>query len=247
MGEPVRVQVDGGNARLVLNRPERRNALSHQLLVALAEALKSPTCANSTAVTITGAGSSFSAGADAKELTGTIEDLRVDDDIARVTDAIRALHVPVTALVNGPCMGGAVDIVLACDDRIASPQAVFQVPATRLSLLYNPVAVQHMVARYGAELVARILADGERFDANEALAAGMVSAIEGETPSELPEHVPEPSDPGPVARATRAMIEAIRSDAFDLAHWQGVRREFLDSEERRQAVAAFKASLQVEP
>jgi enoyl-CoA hydratase/carnithine racemase len=237
MSPTVLVQETAAGVTLVLNRPDRRNALSHALLVLLAEALESPNCSNSTKIILTGAGSSFSAGADAAELTGTIDDLKVDEDIARVRYAIQALG-NVTALVNGPCMGGAVDIALACRDRVALPEALFQVPASKLSLLYNPSSVKEMVERYGSDLVQRILADGERFDAKKALEAGIVSAIEGQSNGPHAEH--EPAATGPVAEATRKMIATIEAGEFDLDHWEQVRREFLSSAERAQAVKAFR-------
>lgn len=243
MSETVLVQRAGEAVKLVLNRPEARNALSHEMLVALDAALRSPICSNSTEITLTGAGSSFSAGADFTELTGTIEDLRVDDDIARVNEAIASLAGTVTALVNGPCMGGAVDIALACDDRVATPEAVFQVPATRLSLLYNPSSVQRMVNRYGKELLVRIMVRGEPFDAAAAFENGIVSRVAGEC-SPVRSAEPETADPnGPVASATLQMIESIDNDSFDLQYWEQVRREFLKSEERHRAVKEFKARM----
>jgi len=246
MAEYVLVHHDAGAVTLLLNRPGSRNALSHELLTALGNALATQISPATSKVIISGAGDCFSAGADYRELTGTIKDLRIDEDIARVTDSIRSLDIPVTAMVNGACLGGAVDLALSCDQRVATHHAYFQVPASRLGLLYNPVSVQRMVLRYGKELVSRLLVVGERFDAPAALSAGLVSSVTGgagaRTTRGRQVNDPEVSL-NPVAKATAKMIEAIDEGDFNLKYWEQIRREFLSSKERFEAVAAFQSRM----
>ena len=244
MTEPVRVQHKSNTLTLVMNRPDSRNALSHDLLTALADALAGELSPGVSRVFITGAGHCFSAGADFRELNGTIDDLWIDDDIAMVTQRIRSLPLPVIAMVNGPCIGGAVDIALSCDQRRAVSNAYFQVPATELGLLYNPASVQRMVERYGRELVHRLLVNGERFDAHSALEAGIVSEVNGDPADPVPDQKPANRAPGKAAKATQEMIEAIARGEFDPEYWEQVRREILNSDERRKAIAAFKARMQ---
>lgn len=247
MTESVLVQHDATTTTLLLNRSNRRNALSHELLSALGEALASHIPKETSEVVITGAGSCFSAGADYRELTGTIKDTAIDESIGMVTDRIRALPIRVTAVVNGPCLGGAVDLALSCDRRVASPDAYFQVPATRLSILYNPVSVQRMVLRYGKDIVHRLLVMGERIDAPEALVTGMVAALTGDTNVDHPAQEIATSHRRVLSRvaiATRDMIDAIDKEDFDLQHWDQVRRSILSSDERFEAVAAFKSRMQ---
>jgi enoyl-CoA hydratase/carnithine racemase len=243
-GESVLVQHHDKVACLTLNRAANRNALSGTLLCALYDALLAQTSSNACAVIITGAGDVFSAGGDFTELTGTIDDLSVDDRITKVTDQIRALPIPVIAAVNGPCLGGAVDIALSCDVRIASENAWFQIPATRLGLLYNPASVRHMVQAYGKDLVFRLLVMGERFDADSALSAGLVASVvqtggvheaalsmAGQTGGNLRDAV----------AASKALLNAIGSEAFDAAYWEQIRRELLSSESREKAISAAKS------
>lgn len=246
MAEAVLVQHEANTITLLLNRPDSRNALSHELLMALADALGRPTGAEIKGIIITGAGDCFSAGADYRELTGTIKDLAIDEDIALVNDHIRNSAVPVTALINGACLGGAVDLALACDLRTATPDACFQVPASRLGLLYNPASVQRMVLRYGAEIVSRLLVMGERFNAASALASGLVSSITGDSNSDLSTQAPHEDtnqELSPVAVATKQMIEAIDQGNFDPDYWQRVRLDILSSKQRFEAVAAFKSRM----
>ena len=114
VSEPLLVQHESNTVTLSLNRPGARNALSHDLLVALADALSQQINADTSEIIITGVGDCFSAGADLTELNGTIDDIWIDQDIAMVNEKIRLLHPPVIALVNGACIGGSVDIALAC-------------------------------------------------------------------------------------------------------------------------------------
>jgi len=243
MSDPLLVQHEANSLTLLFNRPGSRNALSHALLIALGDALTSQVGPGTAKVLITGAGDCFSAGADFTELSGTIDDLWIDDDIAMVTEKIRSLAVPVIALVNGPCIGGAVDIALSCDQRIASTNAYFQVPATKLGLLYNPVSVKRMVERYGRDLIQRLLVNGERFDAHSALEAGIVSSVRGETAGQERPRYRCDGKPGKAAAATEAMIEAIDRGDFDPEYWQRVRLELLGSDERFKAIAALKARM----
>ncbi len=246
MAEPILVQHDSGTVTILLNRPASRNALSHDLLCALADALAAPFKPDTTGVNITGAGLCFSAGADYRELTGTIKDLAIDEDIARVTSNIRTLAIPVTAVINGACLGGAVDLALACDQRVATHNAYFQVPASRLGLLYNPASVQRMVLRYGKEIVIRLLVMGERFEAPAALAAGLVSSVTGSGSTIETAQVQSDNSQkalSPVATATKKMIDSIDRDDFDPEYWELVRREILSSKQRYEAVAAFKSRM----
>ncbi len=249
MSDLVLVSRERGTVTMVLNRPDRRNALSHSLLSALNAVLIDVPDTGVDEVIITGAGACFSAGADYRELTGTIKDIAIDEAIARVTRSIRETPVEVTALVNGPCLGGAVDLALSCDKRVATADAWFQVPATRLGLLYNPVSVQRMVVRYGRDIVHRLLVKGEQFDAHAALSSGLVSEVSSsgkangnkvQNTTQVPtNHISE------VTTASEEMINAIDSGKFDPDYWEKVRRRFLRSSERFEAVTAFKARMQV--
>ena len=141
MTELIRVTHQSGVVSLFLNRPERRNALSLALLSRLSDALSSEIHDDTSALIVSGGDGCFSAGADLADLTGTLEDLGMDDAIEEVTQKIRDLPVPVIAAIDGPCLGGAFDLALSCDLRIAAADAFFQVPATRLGLLYNPRSI----------------------------------------------------------------------------------------------------------
>ncbi len=246
MEEPVHVEHGDNVVSITLNRPARRNALSLRLLGALGEALSDSTAGGAGAVILAGAGGCFSAGADLAELSGTLKDRAIDDAIERVTDAIRALPIPVIAAIDGACLGGAFDIAVSCDVRIASANAFFQVPATRLGLLYNPRSIVRMRKLLGRDTVFSLLVLGQRFDAEAALETGIVSSVvaQGESRGAAMKTAGLAAENvrGATA-ASKALLTAIDSGDFDAGYWETVRDEHLSSPERERAVAEAKARL----
>jgi len=244
MAELIQVEHRERVVSITLNRPERRNALSFPLLTALGEALSNGISDDTTAVVLTGAGNCFSAGADFTDLKGTLDDLAMDDAIEAVTSSIRGLPVPVIAAINGPCLGGAFDLAATCDVRIASVNAIFQVPATRMGILYNPKSVARMRLLFGRDIVFRLMIIGERLDAEAALGAGIVSQVvaegEGLNAALAMAQGTEANLPAAVA-ATKAFLNAFDSDDYEPRHWQKVREELLSSPDRLEAVSHARA------
>jgi enoyl-CoA hydratase/carnithine racemase len=230
---------------IVLDNPGRKNALSYALLDDLNNELTSARDNHVRAVIITGADNTFSAGADFADLTGTIDDMAIDEAIANIVTQIREMPAPVFAAVEGPCMGGAVDIALACDFLVASEESFFEVPAARLGLLYNPDAVRRWHARLSGLTLRRMLLLGERFTAAEAARAGVVSHLvaPGAALDESGKLAKRAIDGSREAiAATKSLLVALEGGNSDLARWEKVRRETLDSPQRRESVARAKES-----
>ncbi len=230
---------------LLLDNPGRKNALSLALLADLNEKLAIALDNDARAVILSGSGDVFSAGADFADLTGTIDDLAMDDAIEKAVNQIRDMPAPVIAAIEGPCMGGAVDIALACDFLVASNEAFFEVPAARLALLYNPEAVRRWRARLSGLTLRRMLILGERFTAAEALQAGVVShlAVAGsalEKSRELAGRAAKCSRDA--VAATKGLLVALEAGETDLARWEKIREQILDSPERRESVARARDS-----
>ena len=241
----VFITTNAGVCELVLDNPGRKNALSLALLADLNEKLAIALKNDARAVILSGSGDVFSAGADFADLTGTIDDLAMDDAIEKAVIQIREMPAPVIAAIEGPCMGGAVDIALACDFLVASKEAFFEVPAARLGLFYNPKAVRRWRARLNGLTLRRMLILGERFTAAEAVQAGVVShlAVEGsalEKSRELADRAAKCSRDA--VAATKALLVALESGETDLARWQKIREQILDSPERRESVARARDS-----
>ena len=244
MTEQVLVEAADGVATLTLNRPGRGNALSIALLGEFCEAIAAQIAAGVRAITVTGTGGRFSAGADLADLSGTLEDLAVDEAIAGAVTAIREAPVPVIAAVEGACVGAGLDLAFACDVRVASASAFFELPAARLGLLYNPAAVARLRAVLGRPALTRLLVIGERIGAEEALAAGLVSRLVAAGQAAraavgLAHHAA--SNGARAMAASKALIAALDAGELDLAQWDEVRAATLSSPERRQAVARARA------
>ncbi len=230
---------------LVLDNPGRKNALSYELLDDLSKKLAVAEEDAVRAVILTGAGDAFSAGADFADLTGTIDDLAIDDAIEKVVQQIRAFPAPVFAAVDGPCMGGAIDIALSCDLLVGSKQAVFEMPAARLGLLYNPGAIRRWSARLSSLTLRRMLLLSERFSAAEALEAGIVSHLveDGSALEYSKELAARSAECTPEAIAGyKGVLVAIEDGETDLDVWEKVRRRTLESPERAERVARAKES-----
>ena len=232
-----------GICELVLDNPGRKNALSYALLDELNSKLAAASADDARAVILSGAGDVFSAGADFADLTGTIDDLAIDEAIEQLVIRIREMPAPVFAAVEGACMGGAVDIALACDFLVASEEAFFELPAARLGVLYNPEAVRRWYAGVSGQTLRRILLLGERFTSAEAQRAGIVSHLVNKGSAlaqsrELSGRITEGNQN--VMVATKGLLVALENGEMNLARWEKARREILDSPERRESIAKAK-------
>lgn len=228
---------------LVLDSPGRRNALSLSLLDDLNKELVAVRDGEPRIVILRGAGDTFSAGADFADLTGTTDDLAMDNAIEQVVDCIRSMSVPVIAAIEGPCMGGAVDIALACDFLVASEKAFFEVPATRMGLLYNPRAVMRWHARLSGMTLRRMFLLGERFTAGEAVEAGVVSHLVAPGSSQKKSaELAERALLGTrdAVAASKGLLVALESGETDLTRWEKIRADILASWERHEMVARAK-------
>jgi enoyl-CoA hydratase/carnithine racemase len=174
-----------GVLTLTLNRPAKLNAMSHEVFDALDGAVVDAREDGSVrVVVITGAGRVFSAGADLAMVEEFGDpDLPPETFRARlrrlqaVLDRLEALEKPVVAAINGPCVGGAVDLVAACDLRIASTEAFLLVPEVRLGLIPDLGATQRLPRLVGVARAKEIILTGRRFSAAECLAMGLVNEV----------------------------------------------------------------------
>lgn len=172
----VLVDRDGPAALVTLNRPDKRNALSIELRVALAEALEALSADDGVAaIGLTGAGSAFCAGMDVTQFGGHQghKQLLVETSV-RAFDALAECPKPTVALVNGPAMAGGFALALLCDVRVAAPSARFGFP--ELGRFIPPSYAATALALPQA-VSADLCLTGRIIDAAEALALGVVSRV----------------------------------------------------------------------
>ncbi|HEV3124886.1 MAG TPA: enoyl-CoA hydratase [Candidatus Dormibacteraeota bacterium] len=159
---------------LTLNRPEKRNALSSELLQALGSALRDVAADSGVrAVVITGADPAFCAGVDLGELSGGARPL--DGDGAVV--AMREVPQPTIAAVNGACVTGGLELALNCDIRIASERARFADTHARVGVHpgWGMTAILPRVV--GAGRAKHMSLSGDYVDADAALRMGLISRL----------------------------------------------------------------------
>jgi enoyl-CoA hydratase len=182
-GEPaphVSVDVRGTLAVLRIDRPEQRNSLSVATLSSLDEAFSSLSArADISAIIITGTGDVFASGADIRELQNlTPASARAfaerGQNLFQRISAARQLTI---AAVNGFCMGGGLDLALACRVRVAAHAAVFAHPGARLGIITGWGGTQRLPNLIGTARALEMFTTTRRLSADEALAFGLVSQV----------------------------------------------------------------------
>jgi enoyl-CoA hydratase/carnithine racemase len=175
----VEVVREGEVAVLRLNRPEKLNAISSGVERALHKALVSDDVRASGAVILVGEGRAFSAGADITEFEGrSPEDvLRYYHDTGGVYEELAALPQPTLAAIHGYCLGGALELALALDFRIADETAVFGFPEVSLGILASSGGLHRVTRLLGPARAKELFLLAERFGADEARAAGVVTEV----------------------------------------------------------------------
>jgi len=178
----VRIELDAPIGWVVIDHPERHNALSGAMFAQLVAALDRLDGDDEVRVIVLrGAGqAAFAAGADIGELGSGIGP-RPGSSPSGGIGATK----PVVAMVHGYCIGGGLLVALGADIRLAATDARFAIPASRLGVGYPYPGVRQLVAAVGPAAAAELLLTGERFDATDALRWGLVSRVV--PPAELEE------------------------------------------------------------
>jgi enoyl-CoA hydratase/carnithine racemase len=178
----VEIAREGEVAVLRLNRPEKLNAISSEVERALHDALAGEVVRSSSAVVVAGEGRAFSAGADISEFEGrSPEDvLRYYRETGGVYEELAALPQPTIAAVHGYCLGGALELALALDFRIADETAVFGFPEVSLGILASSGGLHRVTRLLGPARAKELFLLAERFGADEARRAGIVTDVVAE-------------------------------------------------------------------
>ena len=170
----IDVETEGGLWLLRLNRPEKANSLTREMLATLADEVERAGRTGARAVILTGAGKVFSAGADLDEARAG---LATDGVWERLSGAIAAAPFLTIAALNGTLAGGAMGMALACDLRLAVPGAKVFYPVMKLGFLPQPSDPARLRALVGPARAKMILMAGAKIETAEALAWGLVDRI----------------------------------------------------------------------
>jgi enoyl-CoA hydratase len=177
-----------GVTLITLNRPERMNAMAFDVMIPFREALEAVSLDNETRVVIvTGAGGAFCAGADLEDpgmvpnidgLTVTTIAHRALELLDNVIVAVRKMHQPVIAAVNGPAIGGGFCLALACDIRIGSDKALFRAAGINNGLTASELGISYLLPRaIGSSRAFEIMLTGRDVDATEAERIGLLARV----------------------------------------------------------------------
>lgn len=248
--DEIRILISGGIGRITINRPERRNALTWDVVRQLRAAFDD--VANDEdvrAIVLSGSGSdAFCAGADLEEMTGTdetAEQLHKDrGELARLFSTMWASGKPIVASVKGYALAGGFGLALACDIIVAADNAVFGAPEVKVGLWPFMVTVP-MLHSMPPKRALELMLTGRHVDAHEGLQIGFVhqvvpmaehDVVVNELLHQLVKNPPEA-----VRHGKTSFYEAIDLDADKaLAMLHPMLTVVADSDEAKEGISAFK-------
>jgi len=178
----VETEDRGAVRHLVINRPEKRNAMHGELVLAIGAALKAAANASAVRVVVVrGAGSMFSSGMDfgaLGALSGTPEHLRAfRRECIDAWNLAEEMTKPVIAHIHGGCIGGAVELALACDLRVMASDAVIGMPETRVGLIPDVGGSSRLPSVVGLGRAKELIMTGKLIGAEEAERIGLVNRV----------------------------------------------------------------------
>ena len=169
----IRTEIQDDIARLTIDRPDKANSLTGEMLAALRDEVITHRD-TAKAIVIKGTGKVFSAGADLDEARAGLALSPVWEELSSAISGAPCLTI---AALNGTVAGGAFGMVLASDIRIAVPQAKFFYPVMKLGFLPQPSDPKRMVRLVGPARAKMILMAGEKIDAETARAWGLIDQL----------------------------------------------------------------------
>lgn len=177
------VEKKGAVGWIVFNQPEKKNAINDAMWRGIPEAMKKYDADPEVrCVAFRGAGAeAFASGADISEFAKIRAEraavAKYDDLLDRVLHSIQGSPKPSVAMIWGYCMGGGLEIALACDLRYCGRSAQFGIPAAKLGLAYSVEGHKRLLETVGHARAREIMFLGRRYPADEALAMGLVHRV----------------------------------------------------------------------
>ena len=248
--ERVRVRLDGAALHIVFDNLARHNALSVDMWGAVPPLLRRAAADDRVRLVVfSGAGEkAFVSGADISQF----EDHRAAQEAVKhyealAEEALTGIHrfpKPTLACIRGWCIGGGVNVAIACDIRLAADDAVFSIPAARLGLGYRYSALKNLVDLIGVGAAKDLFFTARRIDAAEALRLGLVTracAVDA-LPALLAEYVTSIGENAPLTvQAAKAIVGEILkpSPELDMQRCRDLILGCFDSEDYAEGRRAF--------
>lgn len=237
-------RVDGAVAVVTLNRPQKYNALTAEMLDELVSTLKElDGRADVRAIVLFGSPKAFSAGADTGTLASASATTLWRSGFSEKWDRVAEIETPLIAAVSGYALGGGLELALLCDIIIADSSAVFGLPESHIGIIPGAGGTQRLVRAVGKSLAMDMLLSGRRIDAQEALRAGLVSRVTDSLEEQALILANQVAKAAPLAAM---MIKKAVAASYEMPLSAGVAYErslsalIADSEDRAAGLAAFK-------
>jgi enoyl-CoA hydratase/carnithine racemase len=167
-----------GVLRLSFANADKRGALDHPILDAISEAVEE---AEARAIIITGSGDFFSSGYDIGHLPAEsfAEDAEklVAHPFTNALEALDATNIPTVCAVNGPAIGGGLELALSCDLRVSIDSAKFGMPPAKLGLVYSHTGMRRFIDAIGVPRTRELFLVGRKIDSATALQWGLVNEL----------------------------------------------------------------------
>lgn len=185
----LEIERDGHVATLWLNRPDKLNAMSEDIWVDIPDAVEALDADSEVRVIVlAGRGAAFTVGIDVNLLAGfnpaaespavgNFELYQTVKRLQRTVSCFADTAKPVVAAVHGYCLGGGVNLISACDVRVASTDAIFSIRETKMGLVADIGALQRLPAIVGNGVTAEMAMTGADYPASWALERGLVSQV----------------------------------------------------------------------
>jgi len=231
VSDQIVIEVHDAICTITLNRPEKRNALTPDMLRGLSELLGELGLRTDVrCVVVTGAGDrAFSAGYDISSIgeqgSEMMRDYVAGHPLVEAVRAIESYPYPVIAMINGHALGGGLELALACDIRIAADNARFGMPPAKLGIIYPYTGIRRFLNLIGLGLTKELFLVGDPIDARRAEAMGLVNTV---------------TEPGRLKETVYAMARTVASNAplsmktmkAMINLWQATQRLAPEDEER---------------
>jgi enoyl-CoA hydratase/carnithine racemase len=177
----LRLEIEDAVATLTIDRPSKRNAMSFEMWSAIPGLLDKVAADDEVRALVIRGTDHFSAGADISEFAtlraGAEGAERYSHAVHAGERAIVGLPKPTIAAITGVCVGGGCEIALACDMRVAAPDARFGITPAKLGIVYNFTSTKQLVDVVGPAWARQILFTAEIIDADTALRIGLVNEL----------------------------------------------------------------------
>jgi len=183
--DSILITTDGPIGIISINNPQKKNAVTNQMLKEIHHVLQQMEENGTRAVVLTGAGDSiFCSGFDVTTMSDVLSGLEEAAEAGEKPDYLRltlrrieTVSMPVIAMINGHCIGAGVDISLACDFRYAAAGVKLQVPPAKLGIIYNPDGIRRAINILGLAKAKELFFLGESVSSEEAFAMGLLNGV----------------------------------------------------------------------